>query len=202
VPQDPRPSPLAMALLGLLVGGPLHPYGMQRLIKEWGKDQVVNVGHRANLYKTIKRLDEAGLIAVRGTERDQQYPERTVYQITAEGRQLVLDWLAAMVSVPRNEFPEFPAALSFVMLLGPEASHKALCQRAEHLRQELGRHDEELALHSGRLPRVTLLETEYMRAMVAAELEWVTATADELASGALGWAEEDFAEAAAFYEPD
>ena len=31
--------------------GPLHPYGMQRLIKLWGKDQVVNVGQRANLYR-------------------------------------------------------------------------------------------------------------------------------------------------------
>ena len=200
VADHPRPSPLALAVLGLLVGGPLHPYAMQRLIKEWGKDQVVNVGHRANLYKTIKRLDEAGLIAVRGTERDQQYPERTVYQITADGRQLVLDWLATMVSTPRNEFPEFPAALSFVMLLGPEASEEALRRRAAHLRQELSRHDEELALHSGRLPRVTLLETEYLRAMLAAELEWVTATADDLASRALCWTEEDFAEAAAFYE--
>ena len=63
---------------------PLHPYGMQRLLKLWGKDAVINVGQRANLYKTIKRLDQAGLIAVRQTERDQQYPERRgpVYEVT------------------------------------------------------------------------------------------------------------------------
>ena len=86
--MDPkfRPSPLALAVLGLLVVGPLHPYGMQRLIKQWGKDEVVNVGQRANLYKTIRRLQDAGLIAVLQTERDQRYPERTVYELTDAGR--------------------------------------------------------------------------------------------------------------------
>src|SRR5450759_3728461 len=75
-----RPSPLALTVLSLLVAAPLHPYGIQRLLKVRGKDRVVNVGNRANLYKTIKRLHEAGLIAVRQTERDQLYPERTVYE--------------------------------------------------------------------------------------------------------------------------
>ena len=55
-----RSSPLALAVLSLLRVGPLHPYGIQRLIKEWGKDEVVNVGNRANLYKTIKRLPTPG----------------------------------------------------------------------------------------------------------------------------------------------
>ena len=72
-------------MLGLLEVGPLHPYGIQRLIKLWGKDQVVNVGQRANLYRVINRLHEAGLIAVRQTERDQQFPERTVYELTDAG---------------------------------------------------------------------------------------------------------------------
>ena len=100
-----RPSPLALAVLSLLVAGPLHPYGIQRLIKQWGKDKVVNVGQRANLYKTINRLHEAGLIAVRQTERDQQYPERTVYELTEDGRQQMLGWLADMLGDPPQRVP-------------------------------------------------------------------------------------------------
>src|SRR4051794_20336196 len=99
-----------MTVLSLLHMGPLHPYGIQRLIKAWGKDQVVNVGQRANLYKTINRLAEAGLVVVRHTERDQQYPERTVYEITEAGRETCRRWLEEMLSTVRNEFPEFPAA--------------------------------------------------------------------------------------------
>ena len=62
VDNEFRPSPLALAVLSLLHAAPLHPYGMQRLLKQWGKDHVINVGQRANLYKTIRRLDQAGLI--------------------------------------------------------------------------------------------------------------------------------------------
>ena len=52
----PRSSPLALTVLALLHYQPLHPYGIQRLIKQWGKDQVVNVEQRTSLYRTIERL--------------------------------------------------------------------------------------------------------------------------------------------------
>ena len=33
----PRSSPLGLTVLALLHYQPLHPYGIQRLIKQWGK---------------------------------------------------------------------------------------------------------------------------------------------------------------------
>jgi DNA-binding PadR family transcriptional regulator len=186
-----RPSPLALAVLGLLVAAPLHPYGMQRLLKLWGKDHVVNVGQRANLYKTIKRLREAGLIAVRQTERDQLYPERTVYELTEDGRRELLEWLTDMLAAPRNEFPQFPAALSFAMLLAPEEALAALERRAGILREQLTRFDRDLQAYSGTLPRVTLLDDEYVRAVTTAELNWISGVIDDLRTGALTWSEEE-----------
>lgn len=191
--SDPRGSPLSLAVLGLLYGGPLHPYRMQRLLKEWGKDQVINVGQRSSLYKTIKRLRDLGLVAVRETERDQSYPERTIYELTAEGRRLVLQWLQEMLSTPHKEFPQFPAALSFAMLIGPEQTLAALELRTEALRNALKTLDAELAHHSPALPRVALLETEYQRAVTAAELAWVNRVTDDLQAGTLSWSEKDFA---------
>src|SRR5215472_9455809 len=108
-----RNSPLALTVLGMLHTRPLHPYGIQRLIKQWGKDQVVNVSQRASLYRTMDRLQAAG------TERDQQYPERTVYKITDAGRAATREWLEEMLAVPKQEFPEFPAALSHMVMLTP-----------------------------------------------------------------------------------
>src|SRR5215475_12789596 len=142
--SEVRPSPLALAVLSLLDAAPLHPYAMQRLLKEWGKDAVVNVGQRANLYKTIRRLLEAGLIAVRQTERDQQYPERTVYELTDAGSQATQDWLTEMLALPRNEFPQFPAALSFMMLLPAAEAAAVLEQRAGALRAQLAAIDASL----------------------------------------------------------
>jgi DNA-binding PadR family transcriptional regulator len=196
-----RPSPLAMAVLSLLHAGPLHPYAMQRLIKEWGKDRVVNVGQRANLYKTIRRLQDAGLVAVRQTERDQRYPERTVYELTEAGRQAAPEWIAEMVATPRNEFPQFPAALSFVMLLGPEEAQRALEQRAAVLAAHLKEIDADLAQFAGTLPRITLMDDEYDRAVTSAELVWLKGIIEDLRSGALTWSYDMLAEVAQ-YLPD
>jgi DNA-binding PadR family transcriptional regulator len=188
-----RSSPLALAVLSLLHAAPLHPYAMQRLLKEWGKDHVINVGQRANLYKTIKRLLQAGLIAVRQTERDQQYPERTVYELTEAGRRASHSWLTDMVVRPRNEFPQFPAALSFLMMLTPEEARTALEQRAEALRGQLGTIEADLANYSPALPRVTLMDDEYRRAVISAELAWIEGVITDLSTGALKWSYEEFA---------
>lgn len=175
---------------------------MQRLLKEWGKDQVINVGQRSSLYKTIGRLRDAGLIAVRQTERDQQYPERTVYELTEEGGRSALAWLNDMLSVPRNEYPSFPAALSFVMLLGPPGALAALGRRRQALRETRAALEAELARYAPTIPRVALLEVEYQLAVTTAELTWVDGIVDELNDGSLRWTEDDFSSAADAYRLD
>ena len=199
--SEVRPSPLALAVVSLLHAGPLHPYAMQRLLKLWGKDNVINVGQRANLYKTISRLLEAGLIAVRYTERDQQYPERTVYELTEAGRAASREWLTDMLAQPRNEFPRFPAALSFIMLLPPDEAADVLQERADVLRGQLARIDAELQASTG-LPRAVLMDDEYQRAMLAAELAWVDGVVSDLAAGSLSWNYEQLEAAARRHLPD
>jgi DNA-binding PadR family transcriptional regulator len=196
VPRDSRPSPLGLAVLAMLMPGPLHPYGIQRLLKIWGKDHVVNVEQRANLYKTIRRLHEAGLIAVRQTERDHQYPERTVYELTADGSRQAREWLADMLATMRNEFPQFPAALSFAMLLAPGELQAALEQRAAALRKSLAEIEQNLQAVGSELPPVTLLDDGYRLALTAAELTWIDGVLDDLRTGALTWSWEQLASVA------
>src|SRR5438309_610160 len=195
-----RRSPLALTVLAMLAGGPLHPYAIQSRMKAWGKDQVVNVGNRANLYKMIERLRDAGLIAVRQTERDQRFPERTVYELTDAGWQTGQQWLTEMLSTPRNEFPEFPAALSFVFEIPPEEALAALERRVERLRESVAALDRELRSEGGP-PRLFLLEAEYVRAVVAAELDWVSGVVDDLRAGRLTWSYEQIAEVAKQFPP-
>jgi len=192
-PVPPRPSPSGLTVLALLSMGPLHPYGMQRLIKSWGKDEVVNVGQRANLYKTIRRLHEAGLIAVRATERAQQYPERTVYELTAGGLETGLRWLREMIAVPRNEYPAFPAALSLAMQLAPEELAELLSTRLAAVRDRLAHLEGQLQEYGEGLPRIALIETEYQRAVVGAEADWLKAAIGDLESGTLTWTYEQLA---------
>jgi DNA-binding PadR family transcriptional regulator len=187
---DVRSSPLALTVLGMLHTRPLHPYGIQRLIKQWGKDEVVNVSQRVSLYRTIDRLHAAGLVSVAETERDQQYPERTVYRITDAGRAATREWLEEMLAVPKREFPEFPAALSHVMMLTPQDALGLLERRETQL----------AAMHKGLaaglastadMPRVISLEAEYVLATAAAQLAWVRSVIDDLRAGRLSWTEEE-----------
>jgi DNA-binding PadR family transcriptional regulator len=194
-PAPLRPSPAGLTVLTLLGAMPLHPYGMQRVIKSLGKDEVVNIGQRANLYKTIKRLHEAGLIAVRQTERT-QYPERTVYELTEEGRRTGLLWLRDMLSAPRNEYPAFPAALSFAMVLDPDEVASELARRLSAVQDHLAHLDSQLESYR-ELPRIVLIETEYARAIAHAEADWLSSVLDDLRSGTLTWDHEQLAANAA-----
>ena len=184
-----RRSPLALAILGLLENGPMHPYGIQRLIKQWGKDKVINVGQRASLYRMIDRLEEAQLITAVGTDRDERYPERTTYHLTDTGRAASRQWLTEILSTPRNEYPEFPAALSFIMLLTPQTAEKVLDERRTKLANHIAELDQDLAseIEGVEIPPIALAEIEYLRAVTAAELSWVTATLGSLRDGSLTW---------------
>lgn len=183
----PRPrSPLSMVVLALACEEPMHPYRMQALIKQRGKDQVANVAQRNSVYQTIDALRRAGLIAARGTSRTARRPERTVYEATAEGRQTLRSWLRTVLSTPAREFPDFPAALSLVSLLEPGEARAVLEARVEALETRLPALD----LAPPGLPRLFLLESEYMAALVRAEIKWLRAVTADLRSRRLTWSEE------------
>src|SRR5258708_7720098 len=156
-------SPIALAALAMLYEAPMHPYRMQQLIKERGKDEVINVGQRASLYQTIGRLERVGLIRAQQVTRDENRPERTVYELTDAGRAITLDWMRQILSTPTPGFPEFPAAISFLPLLTPKDALRQLEVRALALHAKVGLIDQQWAQASA-VPRLFLLETELLRA--------------------------------------
>ena len=182
VPSRPR-SPLWMVVLSMVHEEPMHPYRMQALIKERGKDQIANVAQRNSVYQTIAALRRAGLIAIRETSRQERRPERTVYEVTEEGRRTLGAWLRTVLSTPAREFPDFPAALSLVAGMEPREIAALLEKRIGALEIRLA----ELETPYPGLPRVFLLEAEYMAAVVRAEIKWLRAVTGDLRSGRLTW---------------
>ncbi|AIP64252.1 PadR family transcriptional regulator [Burkholderia thailandensis] len=193
-----RYSPLALVVLAMLTEAPMHAYRIQQLIKLRGKDEVVNVKQRNSLYQTIERLQRDALIAVRETERDGAFPERTVYEITDVGRDTARMWLREQLAQPAREFPSFPAALSVLPLLSADDARRQLEARAAALEAELARLDEtQDAALAMQIPRLFLLDGELMRATLEAELEWVRSVVEHLKVGALTWSEAWLREVAA-----
>lgn len=193
-------SSLGLIVLWLLYEQPQHVYRMQKLIESQGKHRVVNVRARASLYQTIERLQRLGLVEVVETVRTQAHPERIVYGITDAGRETAREWLREMLHTTGGEFPDFIAAVSILFGLDPEDARRQLELRAERLEAELAETEAQLAAVPG-LPRLFLLEEEYRRALLTAEVEWLREVIDDLRASRLTWSEEWLREVAADFNP-
>jgi len=200
-PPTPRRSALGLIVLWLLSQKPLHVYGMQKLLEAEGKGRVVNVRSRASLYQALERLMRLGLVEVSETVRIAGYPDRIVYAITDAGREAAREWLRAMLRDTGEEFPEFVAAVSLVFALSPDDARQQLEQRERRLAGELAETEAAMTDVPPGLPRLFVLEEEYRRAMLAAELAWLRGVIDDLREQRLHWTEEWLREIEGAYLP-
>ncbi|MEH6929906.1 MULTISPECIES: PadR family transcriptional regulator [Priestia] len=183
-----KKSPLALAILCLLIEEPMHPYRMQQLIKERGKDEVINVRYRNSIYQTIDRLHRDRAIVIQEKKQNEGRPDLIVYEVTEEGREAAYEWIRGMLSTPKQEFLEFPAAISFLALLTPEDVRKQLQKRVLALEKTLAYAEKQMEIAISRgIPRLFLLEVEYLRTMSLAELEWSQSIIDDIQGGKLKW---------------
>jgi hypothetical protein len=96
-----------------------------------------------------------------------------------------------MLAVPEQEFPIFPAALPHLLMLNRSEIQTALEQRATSLAEKAAALEASLAGQAGSdLPRIAVLELEYLRTVTAAELT-LQSVIDDLRSGRLSWSSEE-----------
>jgi len=131
-----------------------------------------------------KAIQEAlkALPEVRETARDENRPERTIYEATDEGRRTLRVWLRTVLSTPAREFPDFPAALSLIdPAMTPAELRELLEARTAALEIRLAGHEGPFPP----LPRMFLLEEEYMAAVLRAEIAWLRSVIADLRAGRL-----------------
>jgi len=175
---------LALSLLSLLAQQPMYPYEMAQTLRSRGKDKNFKINW-GSLYTVVNNLEKYGFIEEAGTGREGRQPERTTYQITAQGLAELRDWLAELLSVPEDENSAFVTALSEGGILSPDQFIKLLTIRLATLDKDNAAHQADLRLWSERLPRMLLLETEYQLAMRLAQATWVRGLLRELVEGTL-----------------
>jgi DNA-binding PadR family transcriptional regulator len=197
----PRSSSLGVVVLGMLIKEPMHAYRMQKLMKSWGKDKVVNVRRRASIYQTLQRLLGLGLIEIWQTVKTESHPDRIVYGITDQGRHTVKAWIREMLTTVGADFPDFPAAVSMLVLLTPADAKKHFEIRADAVRNELQKLEAEKRV-AGDLPRLFLLEDAYRTALLNAEFAWLQAAIADFSNGSLNWNEKWLRDIAAKFTPN
>jgi DNA-binding PadR family transcriptional regulator len=178
-------NPLALAILAQLLERPMHPYEIASQIRDRGLDLVFKLNY-GSLYTVVESLERAGHIAPRETSRDGRRPERTVYELTAVGRETLFSWLRDVLRQPVNEYPRFAGGLAFLAALPPDQAALLLLDRLDALEKEITDARASLArVADSGLPRLFVVEAEYLLAMREAELAWVRTLHQEILSGSL-----------------
>ncbi|MFG1948218.1 PadR family transcriptional regulator [Nonomuraea sp. NPDC048826] len=177
---------VGLTVLAMLSVRPSHPYELHRFIVDTHKDYVT--GLPRSLYHAVDRLTKEELIIPAETGREGRRPERTVYEITDEGRQELAVRLRRLLEQPESDRRTLVAAVSMIGALPPDAALKALRTRTAALQGSIGGIDAHLAtLAENGLPAMLMLELECERALDVAELDWVRAVIGRIERGELDW---------------
>jgi DNA-binding PadR family transcriptional regulator len=178
-------NPLALAVLGCLEERSMHPYEMATTMRARHKDDSIRLNY-GSLYTVVNSLARHGLIEAQETEREGNRPERTVFRITAAGSAELVDWLSELISVPDKEYLRFEAGLSMLPVLTPSQAVELLEIRCQHLEVDLAQRRTVRCLIAEKgVPRLFVVEHEYMTALVEAELEWTRKLVNEVKSKSL-----------------
>ncbi len=181
-----RLTPLAIMVLALLREGDMHPYEMARLLRSRRDDRLVTVTNGA-LYHTVRRLQERGLLAEVGVDREGNRPERTTYSLAASGREAVAAWVRRELGRPHRPV-EFRVALAEAHNLARDEVVGLLRQRRDFLDADSATHHEGLATARGRgIAEQFLVEVDRESALLTAELAWLDGLIDRIDSGVIDW---------------
>lgn len=158
------------ALLGLLQQKPRHGYELRAAFEAMVGGQDNWDVKPAQIYSTLARLEEGGLIERRATLKDGG-PEKRVYAITPQGRAELGAWFASPVST-EHQRDEFFLKLMVGLATGSDARELVYTQRAglyRELHALTARRDE--ADPSSGLALILLLEQAM--AHLEADLRWL-----------------------------
>lgn len=178
---------LGLAVLSYLTERPMHPYELNRILKDRDAARTFKLSYGA-LYGVVGQLAEAGLIQASGTGQRGRLPRHTVFELTDAGRAEMRAWLAELLSQPRHEYPAFAAALSLVVVLPPGEAADLLRTRLARITsvaaQIRGQRDATVAAG---VPPVFLVEDDYRIALLDAEAAFITTFLAKIEEPENGW---------------
>ena len=104
------------AVLGFLIQRPRHGYELRAAFEALvGGKQNWEV-KPAQIYSTLTRLQQGGLVSEEGVEQDAG-PEKRIYAITTEGLKTLQEWFAGSIE-PEHQRDEFFIKLMIGLISG------------------------------------------------------------------------------------
>ena len=160
------------ALLGLLAQKPRHGYELRVAFEAVvGGDENWEV-KPAQIYTTLDRLEESGLVTRASDLGQGNEPSRRVYALTEAGRETLHEWFASAVET-QHQRDEFFVKLMVALFSGEGNPERILQTQRSHLYQEM---HSLTALRDGYNPRSEMAQILLMDKAIMhleADLRWM-----------------------------
>jgi DNA-binding PadR family transcriptional regulator len=183
----PSVSPLALSILELLDERPMHPYELAATMRERHHDEFIRLNF-GTLYHTVEVLERDGLVVSVEREKEGRRPERTIYELTEPGRELLVKVVSDILARPTREYVNFAAGLMFMHHLEAHQAAQLLDERVAALAAKTEKLTRVMGdLRAAGVTRLALVELEHKIAMLEAERAWVGKLRGEITDGTLEW---------------
>ncbi len=162
------------AILGLLTQHPRHGYELRAAFSAViGGDENWDV-KPAQIYSTLNRLEEAGLVQQQAVEQNGG-PEKRIYTVTAAGRETLRDWFTLGI-VPEHQRDEFFVKLMTALVSGAADPGRIIQIQRSLLYQELHAATTLRESYNPRaeIAQILLLDKSIMH--IEADLRWLDIT--------------------------
>lgn len=167
------------AILGLLAQKPRHGYELRAAFEAVVGGDVNWEVKPAQIYTTLERLEEAGLVERTSDLGQGDEPSRRVYAVTGSGRSALAEWFENGFT-PEHQRDEFFIKLMIGLACGEADPRRVVQTQRAHLYREL---HAATALRDGYDPRsemaqILLLDKSIMH--LEADLRWLDITEQRL----------------------
>ncbi len=159
------------AILGLLAQHPRHGYELRAAFSAViGGDENWDV-KPAQIYSTLNRLEEAGLVHQQAIEQNGG-PEKRIYGLTDAGRQTLRDWFALGIA-PEHQRDDFFVKLMTALVSGAADPGRIIQIQRSLLYQELHAATTLRETYNPRaeIAQILLLDKSIMH--IEADLRWL-----------------------------
>jgi DNA-binding PadR family transcriptional regulator len=173
-----------LVILGLLRDKPLYGYELKHIIEEHMGDWT-NIAF-GSIYFALGKLADEGFIEKVATEQEGKRPSRSVYQITAAGREEFLRLLRQVWREMERHYYTLDIGLAFMEALPVEEVKGYLRDRVSQLEgiiQHVTAHRAEV-LADAYVSRVVSAVFDHSLAHFGAELAWTRDMLDKVERGA------------------
>jgi DNA-binding PadR family transcriptional regulator len=159
------------ALLGLLAQRPRHGYELHGAFVALAGGQEMWDVRPAQVYTTLSRLSDAGLVTQEAVEKDRG-PEKRIYAITPRGRDELSAWLEAGLT-PEHQRDETYVKLMLSLALDGADPYRVIRAQRTTLYRELHRITAQRQQADPRAELATILLLDKAVMHLEADLRWL-----------------------------